>query len=140
MKKILTILLITLSLTAYCQEVVEVPGSQQELKAKAKEWAVNAFHDTKEVIQNETDSQIMLKGNFNQSMHIGMTKVWFTMKIEFKGGRYRYEIYDKHLSQKDGRSFPIERANKKYQQRAEYKFQNIIVSLKNKMLSEEEPW
>jgi hypothetical protein len=139
MKKIFTILLLVPALT-FGQEVIEAPGSASELKSKALTWAANNFNNLKEAVRSETDEHLILRGNFDQMMGIGLTQVWFTLKIEFKDGRYRYQLYDTYFQQGDGRTFNLDRANKKYQAKAYKKLSSLEQSLIEHMSNPVEEW
>lgn len=89
-------------------EVVQVEGvSAGELFNKAKKWYVIAFKSSKDVIQLESkeDGVIIGKGSFTfkgKAFTSGTNStgpVYFTLKVEVKDGKYKYEITDfKHYS------------------------------------------
>jgi hypothetical protein len=113
MKRILLItFFITVSISSYAQidtvglhipikdnrvvyeQVIEIPErTKPELLNNAKQWFVDFFKDSKNVIQNEDKNQGRIVGIgyiFNQE------KIYdkLTIQIDCKNGKYRYKIYD----------------------------------------------
>lgn len=83
--------------------VINVDGaSKTELFNRAKLWFINAFVDSKEVLQMENfdEGQLIGKGSipFSQSFLMGsdLTRgsIKFTIKLFFRDGRYKYVITD----------------------------------------------
>lgn len=82
--------------------VVAVPGtSAAELQARAREWIALTFQDTHQVTQLDDVSRGVIIGRGytalwqNESI-IGSnaTPLAFTFRLDFREGRYRYEVYD----------------------------------------------
>lgn len=83
-------------------EVVEVPNTDKtELYLRAKEFFVEAFKSANDVIQLDDKesavligkgfSDINLKGGFGVPI---VMKMYYTIKVQSKDSRYKYEIYD----------------------------------------------
>lgn len=80
-------------------EVVKVDSTltADQLFKNAKIWLIDAFKSAKDVIQTESQSDhLLVAKGFNNRSHnqIVNGKIWFTLKLETKDGRYRYSIYD----------------------------------------------
>lgn len=82
-------------------EVVQVPGvSQAELYARAKLWFANTFKSAKDVVQAEDKDAGIIQGTGFQDITVvsmGLPvreKLWYTIKIALKEGRYKYNITD----------------------------------------------
>lgn len=80
-------------------EVVQAPQlTQAELYTRGKVWFVNTFKSAKAVVQTEEKDAGLLIGTawspFTvKSMGIPITyKLWYTVRLAFKDGRYKYEI------------------------------------------------
>jgi hypothetical protein len=80
-------------------EVVQVPGaSQAELYARAKLWFANTFKSAKDVVQAEDKEAGIIQGTGFQDITVvsmGLPvreKLWYTIKIAIKEGRYKYDI------------------------------------------------
>lgn len=84
------------------QGVVAVPGvSAAELQGRAREWVALTFQDARQVTQLDDASRGVL-------IVRGITTTWvnlarkfpttsalaFTCRLEFREGRYRYEVFD----------------------------------------------
>jgi hypothetical protein len=123
MKKIYLILAITLSVSTIkaqvikelpvdesgginFSEVVEVANqSKDDLYLKAKAFFVNNFKSANNVIQmdDKEDGIIIGKGNSDFSISPGMgvnvyMKINFTIKIQSKDNKFKYDIYDIYYS------------------------------------------
>lgn len=82
-------------------EVVQVPGaSQAELYARAKLWFADTFKSAKAVVQADDKDAGIIQGTAFQDISVvamGMpsaVKLWYTIKIALKDGRYKYDITD----------------------------------------------
>jgi hypothetical protein len=83
-------------------DVVQVPGvSQAELYTRAKLWFAEAFKSAKQVVQaDEKDAGIVqgeawspMEAHFmGKNMPASNTRLWYTVKLACRDGRYRYEI------------------------------------------------
>lgn len=78
-------------------EVVPAEGlSQSDIYLQAQAWFAKTFNDANSVIQVQDKEQGLLigKGMSEENINNVLTPFWFTVKIEAKEGRYRYEITD----------------------------------------------
>lgn len=81
-------------------EVVQVDSTftADMLYVSAKKWTVDDFRSSKAVIQadDRETKTIILKSYFEKGHNafVKNPRNWFTIKIECKDGRYRYELYD----------------------------------------------
>jgi hypothetical protein len=82
-------------------KVVQVPGaSQNELYARGKVWLADTFPSTQKAIQvDDKDAGILIgKGWQPAYVYDGYNTVevmlWYTVKLAFKEGRYRYNLTD----------------------------------------------
>ncbi|WP_400194089.1 DUF4468 domain-containing protein [Hymenobacter sp. B81] len=81
--------------------VVQVPGaSQNELYARGKVWFVNTFNSAKAVMQaEEKDAGLLIGKGWTGIVKKGALgipmeeKLWYTVRLSVKEGRYKYEIY-----------------------------------------------
>ncbi|RZJ94736.1 MAG: DUF4468 domain-containing protein [Hymenobacter sp.] len=80
-------------------EVVQVPGATQaELYARAKLWFVDTFKSAKDVVQAEEKEAGVIQGTGYRDiavMSMGIPnreKLWYTVKIAVKDGRYKYDV------------------------------------------------
>lgn len=73
--------------------------SKQNLYLKGKEFFVNNFKSANHVIQMDSKEDGIIIGKGFNTIHIIQNKISvpvnlnFTIKVEFKDNRYRYEIY-----------------------------------------------
>lgn len=84
--------------------IVDVPGlSKDELYKNAKQWFVDYFKSSKDVIQNEErqDGEIIGKGivfiYLKMFMQTDMLDDKMTIRIDCKDSKYRYRIYDSDI-------------------------------------------
>jgi hypothetical protein len=82
-------------------EVVQAPGaSQAELYARAKLWFADTFKSTKAVVQADDKDAGIIQGTAFQDIAVvsigtpTAVKLWYTIKIALKDGRYKYDITD----------------------------------------------
>lgn len=79
-------------------EVVKVDSAltSKYLYLNAKKWLVSAFKSSRAVIETDEkdDGLIILKGFVlkGHNQEIRNPKKWFTIKLEFKDGRYKYSL------------------------------------------------
>ena len=130
MKKIILTIIIFLPMLAFAQKdtvgmnipvkdgsiiytgVVNINGkSKDDLYRNAKQWFVDYFKSSHDVIQNQDKEKglIIAKGivHFTASFGYQLTTTWydkFTIKLEFKDGKYRYSIYNMTI-------YPTDRPN-----------------------------
>lgn len=102
------------------EDVVQMPGqSKEKLFDASVQYLVDIFNDSKSVIQMQDKESgiIAVKGNtkgfvqFNEFLLGKYTyeeTVSFTLKIQFKDERYRYEIYNIICKEEFYPEFPIE--------------------------------
>ena len=100
--------------------VVEVPGaSQNELYARGKVWFASTFQSTLNATQADDKQAGILIGRAWRPSYIPLpggslysTKIWYTVKLSFKDGRYRYSFTDFSFSEYGGAntlgSYPAE--------------------------------
>lgn len=75
-------------------------ATQKQLYLSAKSWFANIFKSSQDVLQidSKEDGILLGKGFADISIPVFLTdainKLWFTIKIELKEGKYRYSIYD----------------------------------------------
>jgi len=78
--------------------------SQKDLYTNASQWFVDFFKSSKDVIQNQDKEQGRIVG---KGILFAQTKIWgitsqypneVTIQIDVKDNKYRYRIYDMHLS------------------------------------------
>lgn len=153
--------------------VVDSTLTKDELFVNARMWANNAFYPSTTLIKIE-DKQagILLIESYivnGTGNYIQDHKIWFTMKLEFRDGRYRYTInglnskfigyykrYNGPLEEWVPESFQdyierymgpkkIEKCREEYQtffKGVDSDFQNILYTLKNavKIDRSEEQW
>lgn len=81
--------------------VIDVPGAtKNELYARGKVWFANAFKSAQNVIQaDDKDAGLLVGKGWTQTyITIVLTpaseKLWYTVKLSFKDGKYRYVITD----------------------------------------------
>lgn len=82
-------------------EVVQASGaSQAELYARAKLWFADTFKATKAVVQADDKEAGVIQGTAFQEIFVAgggfvtPVKLWYTIKIALKDGRYKYDIND----------------------------------------------
>lgn len=83
-------------------DVNQVPGaSKEELYTRAKRWFIDTYHSGKDVMQHsdKESGEIIGKGFFEDTWGVTFysnqeVKVWQTIQIQMKEGRYKYKIYD----------------------------------------------
>ena len=83
--------------------VVAVPGlSAAELQGRAREWVALTFQDAHQVTQLDDPARGVLIGRGYQQVIVNLNKnnrgtirlVCFTFRLDFREGRYRYELRD----------------------------------------------
>lgn len=155
------------------QEVVSIDSlvTGKNVYLNARNWMVDAFRSSKDVIQfdDSANNSIIAKGFIAKGHNnlISNPKIWFSLKIEAKNGRYRYKFYDvqyefdvnfmdvhKHFNEnfeKWGDTSKIEIANPKKKEKAltmyrvfyhevDNEFKSLIASLKNSVVKKEKEW
>jgi hypothetical protein len=125
--------------------VVQVPGvSQAELYTRAKLWFADTFKSAKEVVQaDEKDAGIVQgRGWAPISIHfIGARrpttdfKLWQTIKIMVKDGRYRYEI-SSFEAELGSTTIPLEE-NLRRQESAGPKYAPVVAEYKEQVKAAE---
>lgn len=85
------------------QGVVAVPGvPAAELHARAREWVALTFQDAHQVTQLDDAARgvLILRGytttwvDVKAKRPVGTTPLLFTCRLDFRDGRYRYEVFD----------------------------------------------
>ena len=81
--------------------VKEIPdATKEELYARGKVYFANAFKSAQNVIQADDREAGLVIGKAWQQVYIsslGLSipmKLWYTVKLAFKDGRYRYDVTD----------------------------------------------
>ena len=137
MKKNITIILVIASISAWGQKdtiglnlpmkdgvvtytgVVTISGkSKADLYKNAKQWFVDYFKSSNDVIQNQDKEEGTIIGKgivwFNSKVGLGMNWTWYdklTIRLECKDGRYRYSIYDMTIrAENSGVEYALESA------------------------------
>ena len=82
-------------------EVIQAPGaSQAELYLRAKLWFVDAFKSARAVVQADEREAGLIQGRGWRSIYTAaagftmQSKLWYTVKLALKDGRYKYDISD----------------------------------------------
>lgn len=85
-------------------EVVQMPGvSQAELYTRAKLWFAEAFKSAKEVVQADEKDAGIVQGTgwspmdahfMGKNLPASHIRLWYTVKLACREGRYRYEVSD----------------------------------------------
>lgn len=83
-------------------DIVEVDSSLKagDLYLNAKNWVVEAFKSSQAVIDiDEREARVIAIKAYNQK-HVSYVspKIWFTLKIEMKDGRYRYTLSNTNVT------------------------------------------
>lgn len=83
----------------FYEQIDSLPGmTQTEIYKRSKSWIVSAFKDAKQVIQIDTDGEIVGKGNLDCTYYVLGTAIpcrcYFTIKLNSKDGKHRVQIYD----------------------------------------------
>jgi Domain of unknown function (DUF4468) with TBP-like fold len=94
-------------------EVVQMPGaSKNELYARGKVWFARAFNSAQNVIQaDDKEAGILVGKAFNTVYleNLGQlvpTRVWYTVALTFKDGRYKQEISDFKFQTEPSATYP----------------------------------
>lgn len=108
MKIIIVVFTLILSFAANCQNELPVKdgkvvyefidttvkGSSDQLNDKAKIWFANAFRDSKEVLQYQSENSLIGKGNFDFNQAMVPFLVRFSVRVDCKDNKYRVQFYD----------------------------------------------
>ena len=78
-------------------EIVQVDNvSKDELYQRSKQFFIDELESDKDIIQldDQESGTVVAKGFYD--VYVGLTKyqMWFTVKIQSKEGRYKYDIYN----------------------------------------------
>ena len=70
--------------------------NKNQLYANGKLWFVNAFKDSKEVIQldNKDEGELIGKGNFTFNIGVAPYRCAFTAAVSVRDSKYRARFYD----------------------------------------------
>ena len=97
-------------------DVVPAEGVQQaELFKRGKIWIASTFKSAKEVIQAEDkDAGFIVAKGFSpiiiKAVGIGNAeKLYYTIKLNYKDGRYKYELTEFYVVGTTGNNIPVER-------------------------------
>ncbi|HCC51120.1 MAG TPA: hypothetical protein DEQ30_02950 [Porphyromonadaceae bacterium] len=96
----------------FYSEVIKTEDmSASELYSNAKKWVSTTFRSAKSVIQSDVDgSIIVIKGRLS---YITSADTPFTLTIQFKDGRFKYELTDLMMDINTSvfsKTYPIEEA------------------------------
>lgn len=88
---------------------IDTTFSTTVLYGSVKQWFANYFHSAKAVIQldDKDNNRIIGKGylEINANLHLSSVYIgsqcYFTIQVEFKKGKYRYQIYDFYTEGQD---------------------------------------
>lgn len=129
------------------QEVIDQPGTPEELYTRAREWFVHAYKDANKVIQldDKANSTIIGKGKYMVYLSMNNRFIQHTITIEAKENRYRYTITNFILDWGNGvATVPLESLQKMYQAKAynsaAEQSRDLINSLKAGMAREKADW
>jgi hypothetical protein len=96
--------------------VVQTPAAAQaELYTRAKLWFANTFKSAKDVIEADEKDAHLVQGSawspltvhmLGPNLPVSDIRLWFTVKLLFKEGRYRYEISSLQYQPAPSASFP----------------------------------
>lgn len=118
-------------------------GSAKELNEKAKMWFANAFRDSKEVLQFQSDNSIIGKGSFSFDQAMVPFRVWFSVKVDSKDSKYRVQFYDityregTRGSEKHIESLNEKKGRDKLKSNIDQQFNSLITSLQKTMYSQD---
>jgi hypothetical protein len=105
----------TTGLIDYTEVVTVENASQAELYKRGKIWLASAFKSAKDVVQAEDkDAGFIIAKGVSQIVikSVGMgtpQNLFYTLKINYKDGRYKYELTEFYITSQSGGSLPIER-------------------------------
>jgi len=75
------------------QEVLEAPGTADELYDRAMTWVALRYNSANDVVQlrDKENHRIIVKGNWQQAAYLGMATLFIhhTLQVETRDGRYR---------------------------------------------------
>ena len=117
MRRLLIVLLLTplFTIAQQCSEVVEIPNkTADQLYSAAKEWFAIAFNSANDVIQlaDPVGKKIIGKGikkvDFRVKGASSYFNVNFTLIVQFKDGRYKYDIQSSEINSIAGETFTFE--------------------------------
>lgn len=123
MKKILIIIFLCLANSIFSQklieskdgysEVVEVELKKEVIRQKIKEWITLNYKSAKDVIQLDTESKIITKGNFVFQYQSGETVVDYrisnTMIFSIRDNKFKLELTPTSIKSKEFPSLVIEK-------------------------------
>lgn len=121
MKKLILLLLITLSLQGFSQDwdVIRYEGkTAEEIQTAIKSWIVLNYNSAQTVIQQDDPGKIILKGLFTIQKHekkYGNTfsfKINHVLSFEIRDERFRYRIYPVTVSVYDSPSVTLQEYEK----------------------------
>ena len=82
------------------QEVVETPGSKEQLFGRAALFYAESFNSANDVVQVKDSDNGLIQGkglselDIDTEYGIGTVYMFYSIKIECKDNRFRYRIYD----------------------------------------------
>ena len=110
-------------------EVIQIENiKKDELYLRSKQFFVDVFKSAKDVIQmDDKEAGVVIGKGFNDIYIkvIGIStpiQMWYTIKIQSKEGRYKYEIYDIYFKSYPGQyGTTTTRAEKMFDQKTYFK-------------------
>jgi hypothetical protein len=143
----LVVIVASAQLKTEYQEVVDQPGNQEQLHARAREWFITAYADVNKSVQMDDpqSGQFIGKGLFSVYLSMNTRYVHYNITIEAKDNKYRYSINSLILDWGNGvATSPFDQVQKMYHKKlseqSEAKIQEIIKSLKAFMATEKSDW
>ncbi len=146
----------------FTEVVKEDSLNQEQLYSNAKEWFAKTFNSANDVLQmdDKSSGKLIGKGLSMITIPMGITnvpeKMWFTVIIEVKNGRYRYSFTDITFESPEDQTHRKEPAENiitdkaiqegktklrtKYRDEALRVFNQFIASLKKAMNKKSEGW
>jgi hypothetical protein len=158
MKQVVLILLLTVSITSNAQLIDELPKDEQgnlnfnevvqidsankgQLHFRAKQFFADAFKSAQDVIQMDDKDAGILIGKAWSTIYIKVLanpvpiKMWYTVKVQSKEGRYKAEVYDISYSGDTGPSgYPEQMFDKKNYLKANGKPREVNEKYKNETI------
>jgi len=87
------------------QEVIDVPErSADELHQSARVWFAEAYKSSQDVVQLDDPETNVIIGKAWSPLQDRGDRIWYTLKVECKDGRYRYTMYDVEYDSGPGQS------------------------------------
>ncbi|MCA4897769.1 MAG: DUF4468 domain-containing protein [Bacteroidota bacterium] len=118
-------------------EVVQVDSvSKNELYSRSKDFFVSVFKSAKDVVQlDDKEAGIVTGKGFSKIQEAGVElQMWYSIKIQSKNGRYKYEIFDLYFQYEAKTSPPSEVFDKSVYYKKNGEPRTAYETRKNEML------